>query len=52
MNAVRIALENLDRYGSYNKVHFEGASYTNTHMVAFARSLATEPSRDYSPAVG
>src|SRR5277367_6379994 len=41
MNAVRLALDNLDRYGEYTKVYFEGASYTNAHMVAFARSLAT-----------
>src|SRR5271168_4491096 len=41
MNAVRIALDNLDHYGEYTKVHFDGVSYTNAHMVAFARSLAT-----------
>src|SRR5271166_1434166 len=41
MNAVRIALDNLDHYGEYTKVHFDGVSYTNAHMVGFARSLAT-----------
>jgi len=41
MNAVRIALDNLDQYGEYTKVHFDGVSYTNARMVGFARSLAT-----------
>jgi long-chain acyl-CoA synthetase len=41
MNAVRLALDNLDDYGEYTKVHFDGASFSNAHMVAFARSLAT-----------
>ena len=41
MNAVRIALDNLDHYGEYTKVHFDGVSYTNADMVGFARSLAT-----------
>jgi len=41
MNAVRLALDNLDCYGEYTKVHFDGASLTNVQMVGFARSLAT-----------
>lgn len=41
MNAVRLALDNLDRYGEYTKVYFDGAGFTNAHMVGFARSLAT-----------
>ncbi len=41
MNAVRLALDNLDRYGEYTKVYFDGASYSNAHLVGFARSLAT-----------
>src|SRR5271154_5469435 len=41
MNAVRLALDNLDRYGEYTKVHYDATSYTNVQLLSFARSLAT-----------
>jgi long-chain acyl-CoA synthetase len=41
MNAVRLALDNLDRYGEYTKVHYGELSFTNAQLLSFSRSLAT-----------
>jgi long-chain acyl-CoA synthetase len=41
MNAVQLALENLEKYGEYTSTHFEGRSFTNRQMMERGCRLAT-----------
>lgn len=40
MNAGQLAYENLNRFGEYTCLHFEGKSYTNVERVQYAQRLA------------
>jgi len=41
MNAARLAFDNVERYGEYTKLYFEGKSYTNVDRLRYAGSLAS-----------
>jgi len=50
MNTAQLAIENVERFGSYVSLHFEGHSYTNveqlkraSRLVAVLRERAVEP---------
>ena len=40
MNVARLSLENIERYGEYTSIHFEGASWTNLEHSRRAGRLA------------
>lgn len=40
MNAARLSFDNIERYGDYQKLYFEGNSWTNTDRLRYAGSLA------------
>src|SRR5262245_403989 len=40
MNVGRLSLENIERYGEYTSIHFEGASWTNVEHSRHAGRLA------------
>jgi long-chain acyl-CoA synthetase len=41
LNAGQLAYENLNRYGEYTCLHFEGESYTNFERMRYAQCLAS-----------
>ena len=41
MNAGQLAYGNLNRYGEYTCLHFEGESYTNFERMRYAQCLAS-----------
>ncbi len=49
MNAARLAFDNLERFGEYRKLYFQGNAYTNTDRLRYAGALATVL-RDYGVA--
>lgn len=40
MNAARLLFDNLDKFGEYEKLIYEGASYTNANRLRYAAALA------------
>jgi long-chain acyl-CoA synthetase len=41
MNAVQLAVENLEKFGEYTSTHFEGRAFTNVELADRAQRLAT-----------
>ena len=50
-NLARLELNNIDRFGVYTRLHFEGRSYTNLEELNYAGSLA-RLLQDYGVAAG